>query len=44
MIGTGAVELDGGKEKRPGRFMEVLREILRFREVENRSKDKVDKV
>ena len=44
MVGAGAVESAGGKEKSLGVFLEILRDRRRFREVDQRSRDKVDKV
>ena len=38
------VESAGGKSKRPGAFVEVLRESQRFRNVDRRSVDKFNKV
>ena len=41
-IGAGVMGSSGGKEKRPGVFVEVLRDGQSFREVDRRSGDKVD--
>ena len=44
VVGSGVVESAGGKENCLGFFVEVMRDSQRFRGVDRRSKDKVDKV
>ena len=44
MLGTGAVESASAKAKHPGVFMEFLRDIRRFMEVDRRSINKVYRV
>ena len=44
VLGAGVMKSSGGKAKRPGVFLEVLRKSWRLREVDMRSRDKVDKV